>query len=239
MPKRSRMPITTITLDAAGTLIRTTHPVGDTYLQIAKAHGAELDAKALAHGFGETYAAMPPMAFTDAGGAKLDALERDWWRALVRQVTERAGGVKRFDDFFTSLYSYYAKGSAWTLYPEVLPVLTGLAARGYRLAVISNFDSRLPGVLSQLGVLKRFESIVFSTEAGAAKPDPGIFEEALKRLHITAEEALHAGDNSDADFAGARAMGMHALLLRRSGGATPPHEAVDLQGIWPYLEQLA
>jgi putative hydrolase of the HAD superfamily len=47
------------------------------------------------------------------------------------------------------------------------------------------------------------------------KPRPEIFAEALRRLEIAPEQALHVGDNLDADVAGAAALGIRTAWLTR------------------------
>jgi len=103
------------------------------------------------------------------------------------------------------------------LLPDVLPALDALAHRGVRLAVVSNWDCSLPGVLADLGVADRFAAVVVSAVVGAAKPDPGIFRYALERLGVSAARALHCGDRPEYDCAGARAAGLRAVLIDRAG----------------------
>lgn len=57
---------------------------------------------------------------------------------------------------------------------------------------------------------------VFSGLDGVEKPDPRIFEIALKKAgNVAPEEALHIGDSLRKDYLAARGVGMHALLLDR------------------------
>lgn len=222
-----------ITLDVAGTLIKPSEPVAETYVRLAANHGAELDPARLGQAFAAAFQAMPPMAFALADPDTIDRLERGWWRHLVRSVTEAAGGVRRFDVYFEELYEHYRQGTAWTPYREVDEVLDALQNAGIRLAVISNFDSRLNNVLDGLSLASRFEVITYSTGARAAKPDPRIFQQTLEILGARPDETIHAGDNEQADYKGARNAGLHALLLRRGASADSlgAHEAVDLTAL--------
>ena len=219
--------IEAVTLDAAGTLIGVARPVGETYAAIARAHGAALERDALARGFRDEFPRMRPMAFGRLAGAALDIAERDWWRELVRRVTDRAGGVTGFDAYFDALYAHYASRDAWRLYDEVPGVLRRLAARGVPVAVVSNFDSRLPGILDALGVGGLVTAVVHSTAAGAAKPDARIFHAALAALGTRAARTLHAGDSHAADYRGALGAGMQAVHLVR-GGAPRDGDAVRI-----------
>jgi putative hydrolase of the HAD superfamily len=205
-----------VLLDAAGTLIRPREPVGETYAGMARRFGAKLDPDRLSRAFPEILADMPDLAFEWTSIAELQNRERDWWRALVGRVLERVGGsVGDFEGFFDALYSYYAKGCTWECFPEVPSVLSALRAQGCRLAVVSNFDSRLPGILRDLGLADSVDVIIYSSKAGSAKPDPVIFQAALAALRVSPEEAIHVGDSPLADVAGAAAAGITGLLIGR------------------------
>lgn len=61
---------------------------------------------------------------------------------------------------------------------------------------------------------------VFSGVVGVEKPDPRIYEAALEAAGgVAPAEALHVGDSLRTDYAPARSLGMHALLLDRFGTA--------------------
>ena len=214
-------PIEAVTLDAAGTLIGVARPVAETYATVAARHGARLDVAALARAFPAVFKGMRPMAFGPLAGAELEAAERAWWRELVGEVSRRAGGVPGFDAYFAELYAHYAAGDAWRLYAEVSGVLRRLAARAIPVAVVSNFDSRLPSILAQLGIAARLRAVVHSTAAGAAKPDARIFHRALDALGTRAARTLHVGDSLGADYRGARGAGMQALHLVRGASGRP------------------
>jgi putative hydrolase of the HAD superfamily len=91
------------------------------------------------------------------------------------------------------------------------------------LGVISNFDSRLFGLLDGLGLAQFFDPVVISTHAGAAKPERGIFTHALARAGTPAEEAMHVGDSYEADVVGARQAGIMPVFIDRHG----KHAAAD------------
>ena len=103
-------------------------------------------------------------------------------------------------------------------YPDALPALEQLAAAGLRLAVVANWDVSLPDVLARLGLAAPFGAIVTAAAVGAAKPSPKPFRAALARLGAEASRSVHVGDDPATDVAGARAAGLDAVLLDRSGG---------------------
>ena len=96
--------------------------------------------------------------------------------------------------------------------------LDRLAARGVALAVVSNWDERLPRLLAALGLAERFAAIVVSAEVGVEKPHRRIFEIAAERLGVAPGRIVHVGDRRLEDVEGAEAAGLRALWLDRGGG---------------------
>ena len=103
---------------------------------------------------------------------------------------------------------------------DVLPALEALAARGLRMAIVSNHFWRLPEVASGLGLDPYLETVVTSARIGYRKPHPRIFEAALDALEVDAGEVLFVGDSAEHDVAGPQRVGMHALLLDRGASAS-------------------
>jgi putative hydrolase of the HAD superfamily len=212
------MPLTlpkAIFFDAAGTLFTVNGSVGEIYARLAREHGKEVSISDLEAGFRRCFADAPPMAFPGASSEQILILEKQWWCDLVHEVFAPLGSFPRFADYFDALFTYFARTDAWQLYPETMTTLTALASRGFRLGVISNFDSRLFGLLDGFGLTPFFDPIVISTHAGAAKPEGAIFTQALDRHKFRPEETLHVGDSLHADIVGARAAGMTPVLIDR------------------------
>lgn len=105
----------------------------------------------------------------------------------------------------------------WHLFPDALPVIRQLHARGYRLGIISNWEDWLETVLVKREIASYFDPVVISGAVGYEKPDREIFELALERAGVAPTDAIHIGDNLEADIAGARAAGITPVLLDRSG----------------------
>ena len=220
-----------VLLDATGTLFDVARPLGDAYSELAREFGGDLDPETMTAGFRTAFADTAPMAFPGRRGADLDRAERGWWRAVVERVTRSAGGVREFDGYFDRLYAHYASPPAWRVYPEVAEVLEALRGRGLALAVVSNFDSRLPPLLGALGLARFFDAVVCSGAVGVAKPDGAIFVHALAALGVEASEALHVGDSRVNDYDGARAAGIEALLVERATTGHATGTIPDLRGI--------
>lgn len=119
------------------------------------------------------------------------------------------------------------------LYPEALPALARLAAR-FPIAAISNGNADL----QRVGLAAYFRFGLSASEHGAAKPDPGIYHAACRRLGLAPEDVLHVGDDAHADVIGARRAGLRAVWINRDGAAWSAGEsAPDL--VVSHLAELA
>jgi putative hydrolase of the HAD superfamily len=211
------MAIKAIFFDAAGTLIKPARRVGETYAVLAQKYGVEPSAAEITERFRLCFHSAPPLAFPGTPATRIEDLERAWWKELVRRVFEPWDGFQRFDDYFAELFAYFAQPDAWALYPEVAETLPVLERRGLVLSVISNFDSRLIGILQGLGAAHWFEHIFVSSRVGYAKPDRQIFHTALERHSLEAGDALHVGDSEEKDLLGANRAGLKGVLVERNG----------------------
>lgn len=108
------------------------------------------------------------------------------------------------------------------LYNDVVPTLEHLRDAGFKLAIVSNWDTPLDPLTERLGIADYFDAIVASHDARvrSEKPDPHIFNYALTAVGVSAEEAVHVGDTYEADIVGARDVGIRPILLDRDGTQT-------------------
>ncbi len=110
-----------------------------------------------------------------------------------------------------------------TLYEDVIPTLQCLRNDGFKLAIVSNWDTPLDPLTERLGIAHYFDAIVASHDerVRAAKPAPHIFNYTLRAINVPAEETVHIGDTYEADIVGAENVGIRAILIDRAG--TQPH----------------
>ena len=209
--------IRAITLDAAGTLMAPREPVGETYARIARTFGIAVRPAEVETRFRRALRAAPPLAFPGTDARDRTTRERAWWRDVVRAALGPGASRPRFAACFEALFTHYAQADAWHVFPDVGPALLGFRAYGLRVAVVSNFDGRLPGLLDGLGLTPALDLAVWSSAAGAAKPAREIFEVAARDLGVDLADVCHVGDDVDADIAGAEAAGAMAVHLDRTG----------------------
>lgn len=106
--------------------------------------------------------------------------------------------------------------------------IDGVLALGLRAACVSNSDGRAEEHLVRFGLRAGLEFVVDSQHEGVEKPDPRLFRIALERLGVPPERALYVGDLRSVDEAGARAAGMHFVLLDPFGDyAGDPAARID------------
>ena len=103
--------------------------------------------------------------------------------------------------------------------------------------MVSNWDVSLRRTLGEIGLGGLVDDIVVSAEAGVAKPAPGIFEVALRRLRCPARKVLFVGDSPETDIAGAHGAGLRAVLVDRAA-AGPDQEGVERIFTLENLEEL-
>jgi FMN phosphatase YigB (HAD superfamily) len=106
----------------------------------------------------------------------------------------------------------------------------------YRLGVVSNFDytPTVRRILTDGGILGRFETVVVSDTVGWRKPHPVIFEQALADMGLPPGECLFVGDRPDIDVVGAKRIGMAAAWLNVQRAPLPgglPAPDLDLAGL--------
>jgi putative hydrolase of the HAD superfamily len=143
--------------------------------------------------------------------------------ALARHVFERlrvqapASAVKAHAEALWTILG----PAAFAVFPDVAGVLAALERAGYPLVIISNWQAGLAGFCDAFGLGHAFAHVLASAEVGVAKPEPGIFLEAARRLDREPREILHVGDTQSDDYEGATAAGFDALLLARDAHVRP------------------
>ncbi|MEA3186266.1 MAG: hypothetical protein QOD99_96 [Chthoniobacter sp.] len=206
-----------IFFDASETLIHIPLGVAHHYRLVVARHGIEIEEEKLANAFRSVWRSRP---LRPASAGPRPDEDKNSWRELVRHVLARCDvdPAEGFADLFEELYAHFAMPGVWELYPDVIPTLGALRDK-YRLGIISNFDRRLYSILDQLGIAADFQAVIISSEVGADKPDPLIFQFALDRLGVTPGEAMHVGDDPVHDWQGAEEARMRCFRLDREANS--------------------
>lgn len=122
---------------------------------------------------------------------------------------------------FNALADYYDRSlldadPGPTLIDGAAKTVRRLAQR-YRLGIISDSGLSTGTTLRQFlkrdEILGHFTCTTFSDEIGVSKPHARIFQLTLDRLGAQPHEAVHLGDLTHSDIAGAKTIGMQAVRL--------------------------
>jgi putative hydrolase of the HAD superfamily len=184
-----------VTIDAYGTLVQLRDPVPALRAALA-ARGVERTDDAVRDAFAAEVAYYVPRSHEGRDAASLAALRRTCTRVFLDAADAGSLDADEFP-FVASL--------GFDLVPGGREACDDLSRAGLRLCVVSNWDIGLSEHLQRLGLDL---PVVTSAEAGAAKPDPAVFELALRRLGIAdPARAVHVGDDAT-DETGAHAAGM-------------------------------
>src|SRR5215213_7251244 len=166
----------------------------------------------------EQIAALEPRVFEEidrhqaAGGTftRSDDESRQFWYSIYALFLEHLG-VAEPGELPKRLYDEFIKYETYRLYPDTLPALQALRARGVQLGVISNWEGWLEPLMLHLEIHVFFDAHTISGHHGIEKPDPRIFQIALDSLGVRADQAAHVGDSISADVVGARQAGLRAV----------------------------
>jgi FMN phosphatase YigB (HAD superfamily) len=140
-------------------------------------------------------------------------------------IMERGESLRRVFDIFKpgmdpGLARKMRAASGWTydfvaadLYPDVIPSLTDLRARGYKVLIAGNQPVEAEAALARLNLPA--DVIASSGGWGISKPDPAFFARVIEAAGEPAEAIAYVGDRLDNDVLPSLAAGMTAVFLRR------------------------
>ncbi|MBS7643295.1 HAD family hydrolase [Candidatus Bathyarchaeota archaeon] len=118
--------------------------------------------------------------------------------------------IRKLTDAFQRVFIKYIPSPR----PDAIQALRILKSSGFKLGIVSNTSCGkcLRYHLEKHLLMQCLNAAVFSDEVGYRKPNQKIFRDALTQLGVTAEEAIHVGDNLYADIQGAKQLGMKTIL---------------------------
>ncbi|HHT7239959.1 MULTISPECIES: HAD family hydrolase [Bacillus] len=124
-------------------------------------------------------------------------------------------------------------------FPNMHELLQQLTQHNIKIGIITNgFTEFQMGNLRALNIHTYTNTILVSEAEGIKKPHPEIFERALQKLHVTAEECLYVGDHPENDVLGAENVGIHGVWKRDLFWGDFTHSRVinDLLEVLSFLE---
>ncbi len=182
------------------------------------------------------YAAMAAKSFAGAGETV--------WGHYDAQYVRSVGVPERDVESAAAVLGRTRNAHLWRWpIPESVAALHALARAGVPIGVVSNASGQIEDVLRRSEVCQvgaghgaQVRVVIDSHVVGVAKPDPAIFEPALRHFPgIERERVAYVGDSVTMDVGGARAAGLHPLLLDPHGD----HPEADFERIAHLGELLA
>jgi putative hydrolase of the HAD superfamily len=130
-------------------------------------------------------------------------------------------------------------GRHFALFDDVIPTIRMLKERRLVTGLLTNIRRGIHETCQELGLEPYLDFIISPAEAGADKPDPAIFQLALKKAGVEASEAIYIGDQYLQDMVGARNAGIAPILIDRfnvSPEFTGAPRILSLTEVIAYLE---
>jgi putative hydrolase of the HAD superfamily len=198
--------------DVGGTLLHVKTSVGTVYAERAALQGISVSAADLDLNFRVAWQHSVERSIA-RNFICSDPILREEWRHIVRETFGGKVTEAQLEPLFDDLYRCFSSAGAWDLVPGARETFAHLKRRGLKLGVLSNWDSRLLGMLDLLEIKEVFDVLVISHGVGFEKPHREIFLEALRRAGTAPARALHVGDSYEADILPAKTLGMRTLWV--------------------------
>ena len=112
--------------------------------------------------------------------------------------------ISKVASAITDVQAYYLKRNKLIL-EKLVP--------HYKLGIISNFSGNLKKILEEFELSPYFNFVLDSYHVGFSKPDPRIFELAIKTCGVSSKDICFIGDNIDRDILPAKKVGMKTILI--------------------------
>jgi putative hydrolase of the HAD superfamily len=197
-----------VIFDVDFTLARPGPDLGpDGYRELGLRHGLDLD----------------PSRYETARAAAIAEVRRhpeldhdeEIWILFTERIILGMGGTGDTYAAAVEMESRWTHAAHFELYDDALPALADLRSRGLRIGLLSNSSRDLDAFVVHHGL--DVDAALTSHRHGKTKPHQAIFLALLERLGVQAAEAAMVGDTIEDDVEGARAVGMHAVLIDREG----------------------
>jgi putative hydrolase of the HAD superfamily len=205
--------IRAVAFDAVGTLIHPDPPAAEVYVSIGRRFGSRLELPEVRARFGAAFAEQERLDVQN-GLATSEEREQRRWEQIVASVLD---DVTDPVACFAELYNHFGRPDAWRVESGAADILCGLQRAGYPIAMASNYDHRLRGVIAGLKALAPVSVLVISSEVGWRKPASPFFAHLAATLALPPHAMLYVGDEVANDYEGACQAGMQAVLFDPNG----------------------
>jgi len=139
---------------------------------------------------------------------KGEITETEFWKLFLNSFGLKPRGSL---DFVFGNYSDYLEPNK-----RMVKIVKGLKKRGYITALISNTIEPHAEFNKSRGNYDLFSPLILSCEVGMRKPEPGIFELALKKIGKPPGECVFIDDEPE-NLGPAKELGMKAIHFKSQG----------------------
>jgi putative hydrolase of the HAD superfamily len=207
--------IDTLSLDAGNTLICMNYAW--VAVELGRL-GIAADAESIRRAEAAARPATSARIAAEKSGDNRDLFEFHIAQTLTRLAPVRAEGRADIAALARPLAQRLKKpGEDYRLWSWIVPgvpeALVKLRALGLRLIVVSNSDGTVQRALEGLDLARHIDAVFDSHIVGFEKPDARFFAHALQRTGAVPARTAHVGDMYYQDVQGARAAGLHSVLL--------------------------
>jgi putative hydrolase of the HAD superfamily len=187
---------------------------GSGYRKFGARHGLQLDPAR----FDDAVRSASPILDAAQGDIYDPAIFHRYTATIIESMGGSGPGVEACA---VEIYDEWASNHHFEMYDDVPDALKAIHARGIRIGLISNSHRCLASFQSHFELAGLVAAAISSSNHGYLKPHPSIFEAALKLMDVPAADAVMVGDSVGQDIAGARGIGMRAVLVRRGPADQP------------------
>jgi FMN phosphatase YigB (HAD superfamily) len=202
--------------DVGETLVHVDPSFADLFVTVLAGAGHERSVDDVREASAHVYARFSEAARDGSMWTTSPDRSRAFWTSVYERMLDELG-VADGDGLATTLHGEFTRMENYVLFDDVLPTIAILRKTGVLLGVVSNFEAWLEDWFGVHELLEMFPVRVISGIEGLEKPDERIFQLALDRASVSAEESAYVGDNPEFDVDPPAALGMFPVLVDRRG----------------------
>jgi len=154
-------------------------------------------------------------------------------QACISNICRRLG-VKPSDakiDKAASVRFGLNKKEVAAIKPGALDVLSYLKANGYKTALLSNCSMETTKLWPKTKLARLIDVPVMSSAEGIMKPDPRLFQIALKKLAVESKDCLYVADGMGQELVTAIKLGMTAVKIDVPQDSDYEHDRESWEGL--------
>jgi putative hydrolase of the HAD superfamily len=216
------MPVRAIFLDFGGTLVEALPEPFYAFLPVLERFGLSVTRDSWTAADRKVWPQLSPLQYSSLGKTP------SFWDVVHSEVLRELGVTEDREQLVRALHDAVTSPEWHRPFPEAESVMNDFRSEGIPLHLVSNNTDYLIEILSRLRWSDYFDSVTYSQEVGAEKPDRRIFEVATRRAKCVPRDGLFVGDSWEADYLGAIRAGLRGIWLNRRLTPRPvPCEWVD------------